>query len=81
MSVGFSPVKIRGEGGAFRGKDLERALYNERTYELRDTSSKFDNANLPELVGVLVSLNYIQSLQLLPPGIIRIENGRYFLEI
>jgi len=81
MSVGFSPVKIKGEGGTLRGKDLGRALYNERTLELRDTGSKFDNVNLPELVGALVSLNYIQSLQQLPPGIIRIENGRYFLEI
>ena len=81
MSVGFSSVKIEGDrGDELRGKDLGRAFYNERTHELRDSGSRFDHANLPDLVGTLVSLHYIRFLQVLPPGVIRIENGRYFLE-
>ena len=80
MSVGFSSVKIKGDRGKLLGKDLGRALYNERTHELRDSSFQFDNANLPELVGVLVSLRYIRFLQMLPPGVIHIKDGRYFLE-
>jgi hypothetical protein len=80
MSVGFSSVKIKGDRDKLLGKDLGRALYNERTHELRDSGFKFDNANLPELAGTLVSLYYIRSLQPLPPGVIRIKDGRYFLE-
>ncbi len=80
MSVGFSSVKIKGNSGELLGKELGRALYNERTHELRDSGFKFENANLPELAGALVSLHYIRSLQLLPPGVIRIKHGRYFLE-
>ena len=80
MSVGFASIKISGNSGELRGKELGRALYNERTHELRDSGFKFENANLPELVGALVILHYIRSLQVLPPGVIHIENGRYFLE-